>query len=83
MYTYKIYQIHSSVTISNDSKTITDKDERDKSLSEYFRDYYGEDGKYIRHYQLKLFQNGRELQVLTYGTDEEGYYEWPDVYKKQ
>lgn len=72
-------------TLSSDGKTLVEKYENsEQPLSEYFGDYYyGEGGKYIRHYQLKLFQNGRELQVLTYGTDEEGYYEWPDVYKKQ
>ena len=84
-YRYEIYMLSDNCTLSSDGKTLVEKYENsEQPLSEYFGDYYyGEGGKYIRHYQLKLFQNGRELQVLTYGTDEEGYYEWPDVYKKQ
>ncbi|MDE5581530.1 MAG: hypothetical protein K2I95_08935 [Treponemataceae bacterium] len=84
-YQYYIYKLDEHNTLSNNGKTLTTKDDSESPLSMRFGDYdySGDDQQYTRHYQLKLFQDGKQLQVLTYGTDEEGYYEWTDIYQKQ
>ena len=80
-YKYKIYYLAPNTTLSEDGKTITDKDEYNATLSEYFGNF--NDYEHSRAVELKLSSDKSELWILTYGTDDGRYYEWTDVYYKQ
>ncbi|MDE7290855.1 MAG: hypothetical protein K2N58_02315 [Treponemataceae bacterium] len=72
-------------TLSNDGKTVTNKEEsKPESLSEYFEDYSSESNSYTEHYDLKLFEDGKTLEIIQSGKHNDGtnYKEHTD-YTKQ
>lgn len=83
MYIYKIYQLHSDMTLSNDWGTLTDKDELKETLSQYFENINNYEYNYFRTCELKLSKDGSQLYIFWTDKDDEYYDEWTDVYKRQ
>ena len=82
---FTYYDDEEFYTLSDDGKTLTEKrNDKSQTLSEYFADYKGEvrydDGSirsYTAQYDLKLFNDGSALQVITsYKFDDDGADEY-------
>lgn len=71
------------MTLSQDWRTINDKDERTESLSEFFGNRNDDQYNDFKTVELKLSKDGSQLYIFWTYKNDKGYDEWTDIYQKQ